>query len=38
MSTVHGEHFIADIITMSSTRMFAQGDKKLALGEMVNLV
>ena len=42
ISTVNGEHFIADIITMSSTRKFAQGDKKnlsneekLALGELV---
>ena len=28
MSTVNGEHFIADIITMSSTRKFARDDKK----------
>ena len=42
ISTVNGEHFIADIITMSSTRKFARGDKKnysneekLALGELV---
>ena len=28
MSTVNGEHFIANIITMSSTRKFARGDKK----------
>ena len=28
MSTVNGEHFIADITTMSSTREFAQSNKK----------
>ena len=27
-STVNGEHFIADVITTSSTREFARGDKK----------
>ena len=42
ISTVNGEHFRADIITKSSTKKFAQGDKKnlsneekLALGELV---
>ena len=42
ISTVNSEHFIADIITMSTTRKFARGDKinysneeKLALGELV---
>ena len=28
ISTVNGEHFIADIITMSSSRKFARDDKK----------
>ena len=28
ISTVNGEHFIADIITMSCTREFSRGDKK----------
>ena len=27
-STVNSEHFIADVITTSSTREFARGDKK----------
>ena len=42
ISTVNGEHFIADIIIMSTTRKFARGDKKnysneekLALSELV---
>ena len=42
ISTVNGEHFIADIITMSSTRKFVTGDKKnywneekLALSELI---
>ena len=28
ISTVNGEHFLADIMVMSSTRKFARGDKK----------
>ena len=41
ISTVNDERFIADIITMSSTRKFARGakknysnDERLALGEV----